>query len=97
MCCVLLKYFDMKEIYESWLKRTKHISCDCDYCGNKRYTLSHPIFTDRTRDHRATINACPACNFEDLQITQKVDYIPLHKFVLVKNGELDITELEHCT
>ena len=83
----------MRKIYESWLKRTKHISYDCNYCGNKRYTLSLPIFTDRTRDLRETINACPSCNFEDLQITQKVDDIPLHKFVLIKKGELDITEL----
>lgn len=83
----------MRKIYESWLKRTKHISCDCSYCGNKRYTLSLPMLTDRTRDLRATINACPSCNFEDLQITQKVEDIPLHKFVLVKSGKLDISEL----
>lgn len=83
----------MEKIYKSWLKRTKHISCDCDYCGNQRYTLSYPISTDRTRDHRATINTCPACNFEDLQITQKVNNIPLHKFVLIKEGKLDISEL----
>lgn len=83
----------MKRIYESWLERTKHINCDCSYCGNKRYTLSFPIITDRTRDDRATMNACPVCNFGDLQITQKVDDIPLNKFVLIKNGELNVSEL----
>ena len=93
MRLINFKDYIMKKIYESWLKRTKHISCDCDYCSNERYTFSFPTFTDRTRDLRATINACPACNFEDLQITQKVDDIPLHKFVLVKNGELDVNKL----
>ena len=83
----------MRNIYESWLKRTQHISYDCGYCGNKRYTLDMPILTDITNDFRPTINACPCCNFEDLQITRKVDEIPLHKFVLVKSGKLDINKL----
>ena len=84
----------MIKIYHSWLKRTSHITCNCDYCGNKRYTLSHPIFTDRTSDYRATIYACPACNFEDLQITQKVEHIPLNLFVQIKNNEINISVLD---
>ena len=83
----------MIEIYKSWLKRTKHIICDCKYCGNERYTFSIPIITDRTGDDISTLNACPVCNFEDLQITQQINYIPLHKFVLIKNNKLNISSL----
>jgi len=83
----------MKPIYESWLKRTNHITCNCSYCGNQRYLISQPITTDRTCDYRLTMYACPSCNFEDLQITKKVDDIPLHKFVMVKNGTLNINQL----
>jgi len=89
------KFAKIQKIYQSWLKRTEHITCDCDYCGNKRYTFSLPMVTSNTKDFNATINACPSCNFEDLQITQKVDdsFMPLDKFVLIKKGELDIAEL----
>ena len=83
----------MKKIYKSWLKRTAHITCNCEYCGNQRYTLTAPIITDRTRDFKFTINTCPVCNFEDLQITQEVKDIPLHLFVLIKDGKKTIKSL----
>jgi len=83
----------MKKIYESWLKRTNHINGNCGYCNNQRYTLSSSIITDRTDDLRSTLYACPACNFDDLQITKKVGYIPLHKFVMIKKGFSNINDL----
>jgi len=83
----------MESIYRSWLKRTCHITQNCTYCRNKRYTFSFPITTDRSNEFKPTIYACPACNFEDLQIAKKTDYLPLEKFVMVKNGLLNISDL----
>ena len=40
----------MIKIYESWLKRTKHIDYDCDYCGNERYEITSPILTVRDKN-----------------------------------------------
>lgn len=83
----------LKEIYDSWLERTKHITEDCKHCGNKRYQFSHPMVTDRSRDDRPTINACPVCNFPDIGITQKCEYFALSKFPQVKSGEMTLDEL----
>ena len=84
----------MVNIYNSWIKRTKHIKGDCSYCNNERYNFDSIVMNDRTNDYTPTINACPACNFEDLQINQKISFIPLHKFVMIKNGTLDINAIE---
>ena len=85
----------MVDIYNSWLKRTEDIDCDCEYCGNERYFFRQSHITDRSRDDRPTLYACPVCNFKDLQITQKTDYLPLSKFVKVKNGEMSVNELDN--
>jgi hypothetical protein len=85
----------MEEIYQSWLNRTSHISGNCSFCQNKRYYFESPITTDRTLDYRPTIYACPACNFEDLQVTKKTDYINFDLFVRVKNGLLSIKDLKY--
>jgi hypothetical protein len=40
--------------------------------------------------------ACPACNWNDLQITKKINIIlPLDVFVRVKNGEDKIQALSY--
>jgi len=83
----------MEEIYNSWLKRTSHITQNCKLCKNQRYYFQFPILTDRTSDIKPTIYACPSCNFEDLQIAKKSDVLPLEKFVMVKNGLLNISNL----
>lgn len=83
----------MKKIYESWLKRTAHIDEDCNYCKNKRYLFSFPIITGKEVDLTPTMYACPSCNFDDLQITQKTKYLPLDKFVMIKYGLLNIEKL----
>ena len=78
----------MKKIYINWLKRTKDISDECDSCGNQRYYFDFSI-----GNLKPTIYACPCCNWNDLQITKEWSYFPLHKFVMVKEGTLNINSL----
>lgn len=78
--------YNFSKLYQSWFKRTEHIKDNCSHCNNGRYTLTPCYVTDRTREYYFTLNACPVCNFEDLQITQKVgvDFPNLNKFVKIK-------------
>lgn len=78
----------MKEIYESWLRRTNNITEDCNLCKNQRY-----YFEFNEHRKKPTIHACPSCNWNDLQITKETDFLPLHKFVMVKSNKLDINNL----
>ncbi len=76
---------NMIQVYQSWLKRTEHITDNCQYCRNRRYYVCHN-----------TMYACPACNWNDLQITKKINIIlPLDVFVRVKNGEDKIQALSY--
>jgi hypothetical protein len=78
----------METIYISWLKRTEHISDECDLCKNQRYYFDFSLYKTKP-----TIYACPSCNWNDLQIVKDTAYLPLHKFVMVKNGTLNINSL----
>ena len=85
----------LKEIYNSWLRRTKDITEDCSYCNNQRYHFHAPIvISDNSRIEKPTLKACPSCNWNDLQLNKESDYHPLHLFVEIKRGNKSISILK---